>query len=455
MKRQDLKKLSLPDKPGVYFFLGPKPSGRARKILYIGKATSLRSRVRSYFNGDIGSTRGPGIAKMIEESKNVKVEVTDSVLEALILEANLIKKHQPKYNAKEKSDKSFNYIVITKEDFPRVLLVRERELLGPPRSKLNVEYALGPFPQGSVLRDALKIVRKIFPFRDKCLPYKSKMQFDGGRISVKKTKNSKPCFNRQINLCPGVCSGEITKTEYRKIISNLKLFFDGKKKQLVKKLEREMKVAAKKQEFEKAAKLKKTIFALKHIQDVSLIKSTSKSYPHQGQPLVGLVRIEGYDVAHISGTSMVGVMTVVLSGEADKGSYRKFKIKTVSGADDTASLEEVLKRRFSHPEWEYPRLIVIDGGKAQKNRAEKVLRDFGIEIPVVSVVKDERHRPKDILGLKTFLKNVSSEHLIKEGVLGEKKYAQKYEKEILLVNNEAHRFALKYHRELRSRSIKR
>jgi len=443
MKRQDLKKLSLPDKPGVYFFLGPKPSGRARKILYIGKATSLRSRVRSYFNGDIGSTRGPGIAKMIEESKNVKVEVTDSVLEALILEANLIKKHQPKYNAKEKSDKSFNYIVITKEDFPRVLLVRERELLGPPRSKLNVEYALGPFPQGSVLRDALKIVRKIFPFRDKCLPYKSKMQFDGGRISVKKTKNSKPCFNRQINLCPGVCSGEITKTEYRKIISNLKLFFDGKKKQLVKKLEREMKVAAKKQEFEKAAKLKKTIFALKHIQDVSLIKSTSKSYPHQGQPLV---RIEGYDVAHISGTSMVGVMTVVLSGEADKGSYRKFKIKTVSGADDTASLEEVLKRRFSHPEWEYPRLIVIDGGKAQKNRAEKVLRDFGIEIPVVSVVKDERHRPKDILGMSQISQMIGAQMHAD---------AQKYEKEILLVNNEAHRFALKYHRELRSRSIKR
>jgi len=421
MKRQDLKKIKLPDKPGVYFFLGPKPSGRARKILYIGKATSLRSRVRSYFNGDIGSTRGPGIAKMIEESKNVKVEVTDSVLEALILEANLIKKHQPKYNAKEKSDKSFNYIVITKEDFPRVLLMRERELLGPSRSKLDVGYALGPFPQGSVLRDALKIVRKIFPFRDKCLPAPSEARQAGKPLS------GKPCFNRQINLCPGVCSGEVTKTEYKKIISNLKLFFEGKKKQLVRKLEREMVVLAKKQEFEKAAKLKKTIFALQHIQDIALIKSATNNF-RGGWPSA---RVEGYDVAHISGTSMVGVMTVLVDGEVDKDSYRKFKIKTVKGADDTASLEEILVRRFGHPEWEYPKLIVIDGGKAQKNRAEKVLKNLGIEIPVVSVVKDERHRPKDILGLK--------------------KYTQKYEKDILLVNNEAHRFAIKYHKQLRGK----
>lgn len=405
MMQRILKKTKLPDIPGVYFFRGVRG-----EILYIGKATSLRNRVRSYFNSNITDTRGPVVAKMIEETKKITFETTDSVLEALILEANLIKKHQPKYNVKEKSDKSFNYIVITKEDFPRVLLVRERELLGSSTPKWKVGYTLGPFPQGSVLREALKIVRKIFPFRDKCKPL-----------------SQKPCFNRQIHLCPGVCSGEITKTEYKKTITNLKLFFEGKKKRLIKKLEREMGVFAKKQEFEKASKLKKTIFALNHIQDISLLKNK----PCQGSSLARF-RIEGYDVAHISGTSMVGVMTVLEDGETKKESYRKFKIKTVKGVNDTASLAEILQRRFGHPEWEYPRLIVIDGGKAQKNRAEKVLEELGIEIPVVSVVKDERHRPKNILGAK--------------------KYTQKYEKEILLVNNESHRFAINYHKQLRGKT---
>jgi len=213
MKRQDLIKKKLPDAPGVYFFLGrpskrdlglgsrkPESGDRAGKILYIGRATSLRSRVRSYFDARLADTRGPAIVVMVEEARGVRYEQTDSVLEALILEANLIKKHQPKYNTKEKSDKSFNYIVITKEDFPRVLLMRERELLLKTKN-YKLITSIGPFPHGSVLREALKIVRKIFPFRDKCTPYGSPY---GSQTSI---GSKRGCFNRQIGLCPGVCTG--------------------------------------------------------------------------------------------------------------------------------------------------------------------------------------------------------------------------------------------------------
>jgi len=420
---QDLKNNSIPESPGVYFFIGNR-----KKILYIGKATSLRSRVRSYFGKDIIKTRGEHIVLMVEQSKRIDFIKTDSVLEAIILEANLIKKHQPKYNTKEKDDKSFNYVVITKEDFPRVLLVRAKELFGGKASKpaskpkkYDIKYMFGPFPQGAVLKDALKIIRKIFTFRDKCLPITT----NSPRNYVK----NKPCFNRQIGLCPGVCSGEVSKKEYAKTIQNIRLFFEGKKSQVIKKLKKEMMEVAKKLEFERAEKIKKTIFALEHIQDVSLIKGHMDR--NIGCQTPNISRVEAYDVAHISGKYIVGVMTVIEDGEIKKSDYRKFKIKGFEGVDDTKALKEILERRLAHSEWQLPRLIVVDGGKAQKNIVEKVLNKAGIIIPVVGVVKDERHKPKNILG--------------KKGL------AQKYEKDILLANNEAHRFAITYHRQLRSK----
>ncbi len=414
MNRQTLKKLKLPHSPGVYYFVG-----RGRKILYIGRATSLKNRVGSYFTPDIAEKRGEAIAHMVREAKGVEWEATDSVLEALILEANLIKKYQPKYNVKEKDDKSFNYIIITKEDFPRVLLIRGRELsrltLHPKPYTLAAVF--GPFPRGSILRDAMKIVRKIFPFRDICT-----------------VGQGKPCFNTQIGLCPGVCMGKVNKKEYRITIQHLIMFLGGKKKALIKTLEKEMRRYAKKREFEKAENIKRTVFALKHVQDVSLLKSAdARGSENADDADSARFRIEAYDVAHISGKAMVGVMTVVLGGEPEKGEYRKFKIKTVAGADDTASLAEVLRRRFEHPEWQYPRIIVVDGGVAQKNRAERVLAEMGIKIPIVSVVKDERHRPRNILG---------------DGVI-----VRKHEHEILRANAEAHRFAITYHKKVRSSEL--
>lgn len=397
-----MKKLNkkLPDTPGVYIF-----RGKMRTILYIGKATSLRTRVASYFRRDVVATRGPIIASMVEMAKTVDTVTTDSVLEALILEAYLIKKHQPPYNTKEKDNKSFNYVVITKEEYPRVIIMRLRNLEVEPPS--DIKYSFGPFPQGSVLREALSLVRKIFPFRDKCVP-----------------NSGKPCFNAQIGLCPGVCTGNVSRTEYAKTIQHIKLFFEGKKSTLLRTLEREMKNSARTLKFEEASRFKKTIFALKHIQDVALLKS--ENIP--GGPLG---RIEAYDVAHISGTNAVGVMVVIEDDEVKKSEYRKFKLRT-STNDDVASLREVLTRRFEHTEWPLPKLIVVDGGKTHMNMASRLMDEWGLAIPVVSVVKDEHHRPREIL------KNPRAS-------LGFN------ERAILLANSEAHRFAIQYHRTLRGK----
>ncbi len=197
-----------------------------------------------------------------------------------------------------------------------------------------------------------------------------------------------------------------------------------------------MNAAAKGLKFEEANHVKRMIFALNHIQDVALLKADFFRKPrtsfggNPGFPEKSF-RLEAYDVAHISGTNTVGVMVVVEDGEPKKSDYRKFKIKT-STNDDNASLREILERRFAHSEWPMPKLIVVDGGKAQVNTTEKALKEWGIVIPVVGVVKDEHHRPREILG--------------------EKEFRLKHEREIVLANAEAHRFAVSYHRTLRRRT---
>lgn len=395
----------LPDEPGVYFFY------INRKIAYIGKATSLRNRVKSYFSADIGEKRGPLIEKMMAEELDVKFIKTDSVLEALLLEAELIRKHLPDYNTLGKDQKSFNYVVITKEQFPQVLVVRGRELEARIQD-LKLQATYGPFPSGFELREAMKIIRRIFPYRDyKCTP-----------------GQGRPCFNYEIGLCPGTCVGTISEEDYKKTVRNIKLFFMGKKKTLVKNLERDMKTAAKAREFEQAEKIKHQIFSLKHINDIALVREKYANTRDVGRN--ESFRIEAYDISHTAGTNIVGVMTVVEDGEVKKSDYRMFKIRGQKGADDTRALTEVLERRLKHLEWRYPDLIVVDGGQGQYNALEKILNKLEKKNRLVSVVKNMRHKPKDILG--------------------DQKIAKKYKKEILLANSESHRFAIKFHRKRRS-----
>lgn len=479
MNSQDIKKFNIPDAPGVYLFKkkgdpirnnGNKfPISNKASILYIGKATSLKDRVKSYFSNDLISTRGPLILDMVFKADKIDFIKTDSVLEALILESELIKKHQPKYNTKEKDDRSYNFVVITDEDYPRVLIERGRSLEKIQDSSFKIQKKFGPYTNGTQLREAVKIIRKIFPFRDKCLPVMISQQSDEIKKQNRKcpsdnikyktidkeiilgnhsilTANSlqlkaniKPCFNYQIGLCPGVCAGKISKEDYAKTIKNIELFFEGKKKTILKNLEKEMSSLAKNHEFEKAGEIKKTIFALNHIQDVALIRVESSKSKVESKN-----RIEAYDIAHMSGQNTVGVMTVIEDGKVNKNEYRKFSArggsafggKTLLGdnkPNDIGALKEILERRFAHNEWFIPKIIVVDGGKAQIKIAREVMEKIGLEIPVVSVVKDEHHRPKAVMGNRII--------------------ASKYSNDILLANNEAHRFAINYHKNLRNKAF--
>jgi excinuclease ABC subunit C len=390
MKSQFLKKLNIPEKPGVYFFY------KGKKLLYIGKATSLRSRVKSYFGKDLIVTRGPLILDMTVQADKLKWQETDSVLEALILEAELIKKHQPKYNTKEKDNKSFNYVCITKDKISKVLVLRGRKL-----KKSDYKKVLGPFPNGLQLREGMRIIRKIFPYFDNNSDKKQNYQ-----------------FYKQLALIP--------EGDYQNNIKNLILFFEGKKKKIILNLKKDMMLFAKNREFERAGEIKKRIFALEHINDVALIKedNTIKNIS---------TRIEAYDIAHMGGLNMVGVMTVVQDGEVAKNEYKKFIIKTQTGSNDTGALEEVLSRRFRHTEWGFPNIVVVDGSTAQINVAKRVLDRYQLDIPIIAVVKDDRHKARALVG---------NEELIK-----------KHKKSVLLSNSEAHRFAITFHKNRRGKSF--
>lgn len=455
MRSQYVKNLKLPDKPGVYFFL------KGKDILYIGKATSIRDRVKSYFNKDIINSRGPMILDMVTLANNIKWQETDSVLEALILEANLIKKYQPKYNTKEKDNKSFNYVCITKDLIPKALVIRGRNLntktsrdyenfprftpKGPYTDKnfhnlASYSYVFGPFPNGSQLKEAMKIIRRIFPYID--------------NDSIKKHNKE---FYKQLGLVPTEeTSQKASSQQYNNNIKNLKLFFQGKKKSIINGLKKEMMTFAKNKEFEKSGEIKKKIFALEHINDVSLIKDeydalqNNENFPRftPERPYTDKnfhyfasqkIRIEAYDIAHMSGKNMVGVMTVVENGEINKKEYKKFIIRSQTGANDTGALREVLSRRFTHSEWQIPNMIVVDGGTAQINVVKRILQNFkkeyssALNIVIVSVVKDDKHKAKAIMG---------NENIIK-----------KYKKDILLANSEAHRFAITFHKQRRNKNF--
>lgn len=419
MQRGELQKYNLPDVPGVYLFK------QGRKVLYVGKATSLRDRVRSYFDDDLIATRGPRVVDVVTKADRIAFETTLTVLEALVREAALIKKYAPTGNVDGKDDKTFLYAIITQEDIPRVLVARgkdidfkNRKTPLPASCKLRAIY--GPFPSGGQLREGLRLIRRIFPFFDTPKPVGTKSKHQAAKIE----------FNAQIGQYPR----KFTLRKYRRSIRNVMLFLSGKGKRLRATLEREMRVAAKEERFEEAATARRQLFALDHIQDVSLLKSEVRSSEFRSPA----ERIEAYDTAHLSGTNAIGVMTVIVDGSPVKGEYRTFRIRDAKKGDDIASLREILSRRFGHLEWEFPKVIVVDGGRAQKRAAERVLAVAGINVPVVAVVKDNRHRPREVIGLTS---QVARATIILEA-------------DAVLANAEAHRFSLSRHRRARSRAVR-
>lgn len=388
-----------PNTPGVYLMKDERGH-----LLYVGKAGNLRRRVASYFS----RAHDARIERLMRGVRTIEYIVTSSALEALIKEASIIKRFAPPYNIKEKDDKSFLYVEITKEEFPRVILVRGTE------KKKGVRY--GPFVSASEIRQVLTIVRRIFPFST--------------HTSERIRKSTRPCLDYELRICPGVCGGKISRGEYFGTIRNIKLLFAGKKEKIIALLVRDMEKASDALEFERAERIRCTIFALRHIRDTALIGSNTSPESEDSA-----VRIEGYDISAISGTSAVGGMVVFRGNLPLKDEYRKFKIRTVYGVDDTRMLREVLERRFTHEEWPLPNLVFVDGGKPQVNTAKAVLREKGIGIPVIGIAKGPTRKKIEFVGasLREIAQlGVSSEILVR-------------------VRDEAHRFAVKYHREVRAR----
>ena len=371
------------------------------EILYVGKAGSLRRRVSSYFLRPYDYR----IARLLSEVKRIDTEKTDTAIEALIREAQLIKEHKPPFNVREKDDKSFLCLEITREEFPRLILTRARE---PVQGK-----RFGPFTSAGSIREVLRVLRKIFPWST--------------HAPEKIRTYNRPCFDYEIGLCPGTCIGAIDKNTYGKIIYQLELYFAAKKKIVVRELENDMEKASAELEFEIAEKLRRRLFALKHIQDVAFLSDSEIVLRNEPRKL----RIEGYDISNISGTSAVGSMVVFSGEKPNKNEYRKFKIRMVLGANDTGMLGEVITRRFRN-NWPIPDVMIVDGGKGQVRAAKAVLRETNHRIPVVGIAKGPERKRNDVIG--TLPQGVSFKTAIR-------------------VRDEAHRFAIAYHKKLRRRTF--
>lgn len=448
----------LPQNPGVYFF-----RGAGGEVLYIGKATNLRSRVSSYFRESGISGRSEWIGKMVTLVENIDFQETDSVLEALILESNLIKKYQPKYNTDEKDDKSFSYFVVTKEEYPRVIILRKTDIDKIANSKFLISNKIlnpndkfkykdiiadkifGPYISKYQMQTALKIIRRIFPFH------------------ALKQKSEKGCLDYQLGMCPGPYDGAISKEDYKKNIRGIKMILEGKKKRLITTLEKEMKEAAKKEEFEKAADLRNKIFALQHIRDIALMSREFESEEFSKRPIsesLKPVRIEAYDISNISGEHAVGSMVVFAGDKPDKSQYRKFKIKTVEGSNDVAMMREVLLRRFKN-NWDFPELILLDGGQGHVNMASELLhKELGLVVAVVGVAKGPNRKNLE-LRISNYEQN-SKFNPAADGQNSAQKTSQNQaqffndilQNKLLIKNvmDEAHRFAISYHRKIRSKN---
>ncbi len=384
-------------------------------VIYIGKAVNLRKRVESYLRAKDSLKTGMLVARVAD----IETIPTLSEAEALLLEAGLIKKHQPRYNVELKDGKTYPFIQITKEEFPLVSVVRVSSRQNEGKSKGDL---YGPYVESRLIREALQIIRRIFPFRS-CSPFAHKL-----------------CLDYHIGLCAGPCEGKISKAEYARNIRHVRLILDGNKDGLYRQLRKEMEEFSRVKEFEKAGTVRDQMRAIGALYsssaDINYFKEAEQLQRALHLPKEPL-RIECFDISNIMGTHSTGSMVSFLNGKPDKNNYRRFKIKTVKGIDDVQMMGEVVRRRYTRLKKEgaaFPDLILIDGGKGQLGGAVKELKELDVSIPIAALAKREEEiflptrrlpviLPPDSLGLKL----------------------------VMRVRDEAHRFALKYHRFLRGR----
>jgi len=455
----------LPKVPGVYAFK------HGRKFFYIGKATNIRKRVKNHFSQS--SYRDNLFINQVKKIGYIK---TNSEIEALILEANLIKKYKPKYNVVWRDDKNYFFVAKTVEDFPRIFWTHQTKLK-TKNLKLKAEF-IGPFVDGTALKATLKILRKILPYRScKNLPKRPCLWYQLGRCPTPCLLKSK--LGEQI---PGL---EIKiKKECQENIKNIIKILQGKKIQVIIDLKREMKMAAKSQNFEKAAKIRDQIEALEKVLAHSKIFSEAVDVKHQQgenwqavQKILQKIlkikrkisRIEAYDVSNIQGQEATGSMITFIKGLPDKKFYRKFKIRIDGKPNDVAMLKEILHRRINHPEWGWPDLILIDGGRAQLNAAYQCLNYKFKEIKVMALAKKKNElfiegRKQPIL-LKKLPRAKKINLLLPPSLpLGRAKkinlllppslpLGREIFNLILQLRDEAHRFAISYHKKLRKKKL--
>lgn len=362
------KLTELPKSPGVYFHKDAKG-----QIIYVGKAAVLRNRVRQYFQAS--RNRDPKTEALVGEIADVEWTEVDSELEALFLEAEMIRRYMPKYNILLRDDKSMTYVRISYDsDYPTVTTTR--------RPLDDGARYFGPYLSAYQIRQALKILRRIFPF------------------AVSQPNGQKRAsLYYHLGLDPGLEEGRTSLDDYRANLRKLIAVIQGKRTQVIRDLEREMKAAAKAQNFEYAARLRNQVFALRNLHKQILFSDKenldlSKDHAlNDMTELLGLEkiprRIEGYDISHMSGTDTVASMVVFANGVADKGSYRKFKMR-IPGNDDFAHMREVIARRTSDKNikaWGLPDVFLIDGGKGQLSSALDVLKDRDIKRPAFGLAK--------------------------------------------------------------------
>ncbi|MDD4382139.1 MAG: GIY-YIG nuclease family protein [Candidatus Dojkabacteria bacterium] len=417
------------NKPGIYKFLNKEGD-----ILYIGKAQNLKQRVSSYFKGNLEDR--PWIRKMMPLVKDIQTIETDNEIEALVLESALIKKYKPKYNLALKDDKSYAWIYISKkEKFPTVKIVRTLK-----EGEYNKRNLFGPYPKGYTVRKVYSYLRKLYPF---CTCK------EGGKRN---------CIYFDIGLCPGPYQGNISKEGYMKNIKEIRKFLSGKKSGHIEQLEKEMKLYSDSREYEKAKILRDRINDLKYIgqrreydffeteeeyitKRKKLLKDSFKKLSIE-LSIPSLKRIECYDISNIQGKLAYGSMVVVEDGIINSNEYRIFRIKTINKPNDPEMLHEVLERRFKNKKMnKYPELVLIDGGKGQLSMIKNVIPN---NILILGISKGKHI--KKIGGKPTDKFWAFVEDEIKQVKIRNIKI-------LVALRDEAHRFAIKYHRNLRSKVL--